>query len=260
MCGKVSPLSQLVLRRLAMKRQAARKGAPKEQRRKVVGCTFHHLNWRPSLAPSRPRICRPQPVCSPHRAPRILFICRLPSTGMRAHRTLQTLPTRHPRVNSVCGNQSRPAGSLRVGRTRLLFFFSSSAGWTCTVAAATGKMTPPIHVAELRGKIQVTADCWTGHASVTKPLLRPLRIVECLQAPWASKEEEHQDQFCLGGQCCKRTPVSFAFPVPIHVFNFFIPPPTIRFSYSCRLLSASPNSSADGCLKVFAADVSRAVY
>lgn len=115
-------------------------------------------------------------------------------------------------------------------------------------------------VCTLRGKIQVTADCWTGHASVTKPLLRPLRIVECLQAPWASKEEEHQDQFCLGGQCCKRTPVSFAFPVRIHVFNFFIPPPTIRFSYSCRLLSASPNSSADGCLKVFAADVSRAVY
>lgn len=244
MCGKVSPLSQLVLRRLTIKRQAARKGAPsegnaelieikrtwhlqKEQRRKVVGCTFHHLNWRPSLAPSRRRICRPQPVCSPHRAPRILFICRLPSTGMRAHRTLQTLPTKTSSCQfglrqpiKTCW-QSRPHAASFLFQLKCWLDLHSCGGhWkddapcVCT-----------IHVAELRGKIQVTADCWTGHASVTKPLLRPLRIVECLQAPWASKEEEHQDQFCLGGQCCKRTPVSFAFPVPIHVFNFFIPPP-----------------------------------
>lgn len=198
-----------------------------------MGCTFHHLNWRPSLAPSRPRICRPQPVCSPHRAPSnplhlpsaaIYRIARPPDTADSPNKTCSSS------VNLVCGNQSKPAG--RVGRTRPSFLFQLKCWLDLHSCGGQWKDDAPcvctIHVAELRGKIQVTADCWTGHASVTKPLLRPLRIVDCLQAPWASKEEEDQDQFCLGGQCCKRTPVGFAFPVPIHVFNFFIPPPTIR--------------------------------
>lgn len=179
----------LVLRRLAIKRHAARKGAPsegnaesieikrsshlqKEQRRKVVGCTFHHLNWRPSLAPSRPRLCRPQPVRSPHRGPSnplhltsaIYRNARPPDTADSTDKTSSCrFGLRQP--IKICW-QSRPhAASFLFGWLDLHSCSShrkDDAPCVCT-----------IDVAELRGKIRVTADCWTGHASVTKPLLRP---------------------------------------------------------------------------------------